>query len=115
MSELNNRYWLETEYFFNNNKSHILSEGPYHDSKSQTRFSRFADFPESKMFFNKPTPLYTTQYADLFITYEERFNMHTGKLSPLQLPEDEQCPKLFYRLISSELVRTQNEFFFFQP
>ena len=69
MSKCRNRYWLEIEHFFNNNKSHISSETHYHDSKSQTRLSRFEIFPESKMFCNKPTPLYTTQYPDLFFTY----------------------------------------------
>ena len=46
MSKLNNRYWLETEHFFNNNKSHVSSKTPYHDSKSQTRLTRFEIFPE---------------------------------------------------------------------
>ena len=39
------------------------------------------------MFCKKPTPLYTNQYLDLFITHIEGFNMHTGKRNPLQLPE----------------------------
>ena len=68
MTKLNNRCWLETEHFLNYNKSQISSETPYHDSKPQTRLSRFENFPESKMFCNNPTPLYTTQNPDLFIT-----------------------------------------------
>ena len=94
MSELNNRYLLETEHFFYNNNSNVPPETPCHDSKSQTRLFRFEIFPGSKMFCNKPTPLHTTQYPDLFITYKEGFNMRTGKRNPLQLPEEEQYYKL---------------------
>ena len=57
----------------------MSTDTPYHDTKSQTRLSRFEIFPESKMFCNKPTPLHLTQYPDLFITYKEGFNMQTGK------------------------------------
>ena len=49
---------------------------------------------EVKCFAKKPTPLHTTQYPDLFITYKEGFNMRTGKRNPLQLPEEEQYYKL---------------------
>ena len=48
MSKLNNRYWLETEHFFNNHSSTIPTDTPYHDTKSQTRLSRFEIFPEKK-------------------------------------------------------------------
>ena len=89
MSKLNNRYWLETEHFFNNHFSTTSSDTPYHDTKSQTRLFRFEIFYENEMFCNKPTFLYITQYPDLFITYKEGFNMHTGKPNPLQLPQNE--------------------------
>ena len=56
------------------------------------------------MFCNKPTPLYTTQYPDLFITYNEGFNMHTGKPNPLQLPQNEQYDQLTTQLISSNFI-----------
>ena len=94
MSKLNNCYCLETEHSFYNNNSDTPSETACYDSKSQTRFSRLEIFPESKMFCNKPAPLFTTQYHDLFITYKEGFNMHTDKRYLLQLPEDEQYDKL---------------------
>ena len=109
MSKLNNRYWLETEYFFNNHSSTTSSDTPYHDIKSQTRISRFEIFPENKMFCDKPTPLYTTQ----FITYKEGFNMHTGKPNPLQLPQNEQYNQLTTQLISRKLIHTQDKFPFF--
>ena len=80
MSKLNNRYWLETEHFFNNHSSPESTNSPYHDTKSQTRLSRFEIFPENKMFCNKPTPLHLTQYPDLFVTYTEGFNTPLGEI-----------------------------------
>ena len=112
LSKLNNRYWLETEHFFNNHSSTIPTDTLYHDTKSQTRLSRFENFPENKMFCNKPTPLHLTQYPDLFITYKEVFNMHTGKPNPLQLPQNEQYNQLSSQLISGKLIHTQNNFLF---
>ena len=112
MSKLNNRYWLETEHFFNNHSSTNSTDTPYHDTKSQTRLSRFEIFPENKMFCNKPTPLHLTQYPDLFITYKEGFNMQTGKPNPLQLPQTEQYNQLTTQLISGKLIHTQNKFLF---
>ena len=112
MSKLNNSYWLETEHYFKTIVFSIPSKTPYHDSKSQTRHSLFEIFPENKMFCNKSTPFNTTQYSDLFITYKEEFNMHTGKLNPLQLPEDEQYDKLSTQLISGKLVHNQNKLSF---
>ena len=112
MSKLNNRYWLETEHFFNNHSSTTSTDTPYHDTKSQTRLSRFEIFPEKKMFCNKPTPLHLTQYPDLFITYKEGFNMQTGKPNPLQLPQNEQYNQLTTQLISGKLIHNQNKFLF---
>ena len=57
-------------------------------------------------------PSYTTQYPDLFITYNEGFNMHTRKSNRLQLPEDEHYYKLSTQLYSGKLVHYQNELFF---
>ena len=95
-----------------NNNSHILSETLYYDSKSQTGLFRFKIFPESKRFCNKPTPLYSTQYPDPFITYNEGLNMHTGKHNPLQLPEDEQYTTLSTQLISGKLIHNLKNSFF---
>ena len=111
MSKLNNRYWLETEHFFNNHSSTISTDTPYHDTKSQTRLPRSGIFPENKMLCNKPTPLHLTQYHGLFITYKEGFNKHTGKPNPLQLPQNEQYNQLTTQLISGKLIHTKYKFF----
>ena len=99
LSKLNNRYWLETEHFFNNHYFTTSTDTPYHDTKSQTRLSRFEIFPEKKCFLKNPL-LYTTQYPDLFVTYKEGFNMHTGNPNPLQLPQNEQYNQFTTQLIS---------------
>ena len=64
------------------------------------------------MFCNIPTRLYTTQYPDLFITYEEGFNMHTGKQNHLQLPQNGQYNQLTTQLISGKFNHTQDKFLF---
>ena len=101
MSKLNNRYWLETEHVFNNHSSTTSFDTPYHDTKSQTRLTRFKIFPENKMFCNKPTLLYITQHPDLFITYKG-FNMHTGIPHTLQLPQNEQYNQLTTQFVSGK-------------
>ena len=86
MSKINNRYWLETEHFFN--ESYLPHTPPtnYSDSQDKSRFSRFEIYPNTNTFCNKPTPLHSTQYPDLFVTYKEGFNMNTGKRNPSSSP-----------------------------
>ena len=50
--------------------------------------SRFELFPHPQTFCGKPEPLYTTQYSDLLVTYQEGFNMHTGQPNPQPLIND---------------------------
>ena len=44
--------------------------------------SRFEVYPTAQTFCAKPDPLYSTQYSDLFVTYTDGFNMHTGQPNP---------------------------------
>ena len=113
MSKLDNRYWLEieNEHFFNDNDSNVPPQTPYHECKHQTRLSRFEAFPESRMCFNKPTPLYITQNPDLFLTYKGEFSLQTGKRYPLQLPEGKQCDKLSTQLISGKVIHGKKVYF----
>ena len=112
MSKLNNRYWLETEHFFNNRSSTTLSDISYYDTKSQTRLSRFEIFPEKKYFVTNPLLYNITQNPDLFITYKEGFNMHAGKPNPLRLPQNEQYNQLTTQSISGKLFHTPDKFLF---
>ena len=101
---------LKTEHFFSNNNSNVPPETSYHDLKSQNRLSCFEIFPERKMFCNKPTPVYTTQYPDLFNKNKEGLNVYTGKRNPLQLPEDEQYDRFSAQLLSGNLIHIQTKF-----
>ena len=113
MSKIHNRYWLETEHFFNitynKNAPPTYSSLPNDNSNSdQTRLSRFEIFPNTNFFCNKPTPLHKTQYPDLFVTYKEGFNMNTGKRNPLKLPQDEQFDKLSSSPIIGKIIKNAN-------
>ena len=82
--------------------------------RMQTRPSRFEMYPEQKTFCNKPTPLHTTQYADLFISYKEGCNLKTGKSNPLHLPEDDQFIQYSSQIqqITGRLVKDKDKFLF---
>ena len=70
MSRLDNRSWLETEHFFNAKISNVLPETPYHDSKSQTRLSRFEIYDKTpvnyldNVMFVDPITRQTLEYAN---------------------------------------------------
>ena len=92
MNKINDRYWIETDSFIHSslpNKSDTSfgikgTSFPYilaPDTKTphNPSLSRFELFLHTQSFCGKLEPLYTTQYADLFVTYQEGFNMHTGQ------------------------------------
>ena len=54
-----------------------MKQNPHNPS-----LSRFEVFPNAQTFCGKPEPLCSTQYSDLFVTYTEGFNMHTGQPNP---------------------------------
>ena len=95
MTKINDRYWIETDTFIHSSlpKKLDTSSGmkgtsfPYfHESHTQNphnpSLSRFQLFPHSQTFCGKPEHLHTAQYPDLFVTYQEGFNMHTGQPNP---------------------------------
>ena len=88
-------YWIETDCFVHSfiPKKSATNNGikgtsyPYvHARHAQNThnpsFSRFEVFPNAQTFCGKPELLYSTQYSDLFVTYTEGFNMHTGQPNP---------------------------------
>ena len=92
MTTINDRHWIETDSFLHSslpNKTHNSSgikgasfpyiHAPHTQNPHIPSLSRFELFPHNQTFFDKPEPLYTTQYSDLFVTYQEGFNMHTGQ------------------------------------
>ena len=88
--------WIETDFFIHSslpNKSDLFSSGirgtsfpyihaPHTQNPQNPSLSRFELFPHTQTFCGKPEPLYTTQYSDLFVAYQEGFNMHTGQPNP---------------------------------
>ena len=92
MTEINDRYWIETVSFIHSslpNKTDTFSgikgtsfpytHAPHTKNPHNLSLSRFELFPHTQTICGKPEPLYTTQYSDLFVTYQEGFNMHTGQ------------------------------------
>ena len=97
MTETDNRYWIGTDSFVHsatlkNLLPSMVSWVPLilisvllilkHHNPS---LSRFEVFPNAHSFCGKPEPLYSTQYSDLFVTYTEGFNMHTGQPNPTSI------------------------------
>ena len=58
---------------------------PRTETPHNPSLSRFEVFPTANTFCGKPEPLYSTQYSDLFVTYTEGFNMHTGQPNPTSI------------------------------
>ena len=94
MTKTDDIYWFETDSFIHSslpNKTDTSSgirgtsfpyiHSPHTQDPHNPSLSRFEIFP-LQTFCGKPEPLYTTQYSDLFGTYQEGFNMHTGQPNP---------------------------------
>ena len=84
MSKLNNRYWLGTNYIFNNKNNKYFTIYPHHFI---------------------PLNILTS-------LIHKEINMHTGKRNHLQLPEDEQYTKLSTQLIPCNQVHAENKLVF---
>ena len=96
MTKMDDRYWFETDSFIHSslpNKTDTYSgikgtsfpyiHAPHTQNPHNPSVSRFELFQHSQTFCGgKPEPIYTTQYSDLFVTYQEGFNMHTGQPNP---------------------------------
>ena len=61
---------------------HPYVYAPHTQHPNNPSLSRFEVFPTAQTFCGKPDPLYSTQYSDLFVTYTDGFNMHTGQPNP---------------------------------
>ena len=95
MTKITNRYWIETDSFIHSsvpNKTDTSSgikgtsfpylHAPHTQNPHNPSLSRFEFFLHTQTFCGKPVPLYTTQNSDVFVTYQESFNMHTGQPNP---------------------------------
>ena len=95
MIKIDDRYWIETDYFFHSSLTNKFDtsygikgtsfsylHAPHTKNPHISSLSRFELFIYFQTSFGKAEPLYSTQYSDLFVTYQERFNMHTGQPNP---------------------------------
>ena len=95
MTKIEDRYWIETDSFVHTSipkktatnagikgTSHPYVHAPHAQNQHNPSLSRFEVFPKAQTFCGKPELLYSTQYSDLFVTYAEGFNMHTGQPNP---------------------------------
>ena len=92
MTKIQDRYWIETDSFMHSPHStkpeatsgikgqvHPHVPAPHTQNPNNPSLSRFEVFPNAPTFCGKPDPLYSTQNSDLFVTYTDGFNMHTGQ------------------------------------
>ena len=92
MTKIDDRYWVEPDSFVHSPlpKKTDTSSGmkgtsfpyihaPHTQNLHNPSLSPFELFPHSQTFCGKPETFYKTQYSDLFVTYQEGFNMHTGQ------------------------------------
>ena len=92
---IGDRYWIETYSFVHSSHStnpdatsgikdtaHLYVDAPHTQKPNIPTLSRFQVFPNAQTFCGKPDPLFSRQNSDLFVTYTDGFNMHTGQSSP---------------------------------
>ena len=59
--------------------AHPYVHAPHTQNSNKPSLSRYEVFPNAQTFYGKPDLLLSTQYSDLFVTYTDGFNMHTGQ------------------------------------
>ena len=95
MTKIEDHYWIETIFFVHSSHStksdttsgnkgtaHPYIHAPHTQNSNNLSLSRFEVFPKAQTFCGKPDPLYSTRYSDLFVTYTNGFNKHTGQRNP---------------------------------
>ena len=93
MTKIEDRYWIETDSFSPHPIKSKTASGikgteqpfvyaPHTQHPNNPSLSRFEVFPTAQTFCGKPDPIYSTQYSDLFVTYTDGFNLHTGQPNP---------------------------------
>ena len=95
MTKIEDRYLIERDSFVHSPHSikpkttsgikgtkHPYVYAPHTQHPNNPSLSRFEDFLTAQTFCGKPDALHSTQYSDLFVTYTDGFNMHTGQPNP---------------------------------
>ena len=107
MTKIEGRYWIETDSFVHSPHSvkpktssgikgteHPYVSAPHTQHPNNPSLSRFEVYPTAQTFCGKPDPLYSTQYSDLFVTYTDGFNMHTGQPNPHSMIDENISGKI---------------------
>ena len=107
MTKIEDRYWIETDSFVHSPHSitpktlsgikgteHPYVYAPHTQHPNNPSLSRFEVIPTAQTFCGKPDPLYSKQYSDLFVTYTDGFNMHTGQPNPHFMIDEYICDKI---------------------
>ena len=93
-TRIKDRYWIETDNFIesSNITQNFQPEGiqgtEYPNVKTpkstveNPSFSRFEIYPIAQTFCEKPEPLYSSQFDDIFVTSFDGFDMNNGQLRP---------------------------------
>ena len=71
-----------------NSTAHPYVHAPHTQNPNTPSLSRFEVYHTAETFCGKPDPLYSTQESDLFVTYTDGFNMHTGQPNPHSMIDD---------------------------
>ena len=118
MTKIEDRYCIVTDSFVHSPHSikprttsgikgteHPFFYAPQTQHPNNSSLSRFEVFPTAQTFCGKPDPLYSTQDSDLFVTYTDGFNIHTGQPNPHSMIDENISGKI--------VVDTSNNKFIF--
>ena len=106
MTRIKDRYWIETDNFSesSDNTQNLQTEGiqgtKYPNVKTpqstidNPSLSRFEIYPIAQTFCEKPEPLYSTQYDDIFVTYSDGFDMNNGQPRPHSIIDQKVSGKI---------------------
>ena len=113
---LEDRYWIETDSFVHSSipknlppimvfRVHLILMSMLHMHKTQiTQVFHALKFSNAQTFCGKPKPLHSTQYYDIFVTYTEGFNMHTGQPNPSSMINEYIFGKIVLKIFNNKYV-----------
>ena len=105
-TRVKDRYWIETNNFIesSNITQNLQNEGikgtknpnvkTPHSTVDNPSFSRFEIYTIAQTFCEKPEPLYSTQYDDIFVTCLDGFDMNNGQPRPHSIIDQNISGKL---------------------
>ena len=117
ITKIEDRYWIETDSFVHpphsskpkttfgiKSTEHPNVYAPHTQHPNNPSLSRFEVYPTAQTFCGKPDPLYSTQYSDLFVTYTDGVNMHTGQPNPYSTIDEYISGKIVLDTLNNKFV-----------